>query len=161
MFRKRLVVSLAAAPLLVVAAGAGAAGLLEVDQSIFGMDCAPCAYGVERGLNKLPGVKSVRVSLNEGKSVIQFKPDAAADLEQIRKIIRDNGFTPKAATLTMAGTLVQEGQEWLLDAGPAGRYRLDQVWVGKAKAGQALTVQAQVPEGVNDRLTAVAVRESR
>jgi copper chaperone CopZ len=156
MFNNALRNVFSAALLLVLAPAAGAAGLVTVDQSVFGMDCAPCAYGVERGLKKLPGVESVRVSLNEGRSVIQFKPDAAVNLEQIRKIIRDNGFTPKAATLTVAGTLAQSGKEWFLDAGAAGRYRLDPSLVGKAASGQTVTLQGEAPEGVTDRLAAPA-----
>lgn len=44
------------------AARAEANGLLEVEQAIFGMDCAPCAYGVERSLKRLPGAQRVQVS---------------------------------------------------------------------------------------------------
>lgn len=152
MFSKTCRMMVSATVLFVLAPAAGAAGLVEVQQVIFGMDCAPCAFGVERGLKKLPGVESVRVSLNEGKTELRLKPNAAVDLEQIRAVIRDNGFTPKAATLTITGTIERTGEDWVLDAGTAGRYRLDPTLVQVA-AGQTVTLQAEAAEGVNDRLT--------
>ncbi len=94
-----------------------AAGLLEVDQVIFGMDCAPCAYGVEQGLRKLQGVQKVTVSLNQGKAVVVFAPDSPTSLKQIRKTIRKNGFTPKDAMVHVAGRLAREGDALLLAAG--------------------------------------------
>ena len=42
--------------------------ITKVDQEVYGMDCAPCAYGLERGLKKMDGLQEVRVSLNDGKA---------------------------------------------------------------------------------------------
>jgi len=105
-----LVVSLAG-----LAVPVHASGLSEVQQMIFGMDCAPCAYGIELGLKKLPGVTHVRVSLNEGQADVTLAADSSTTLERIRKVIRDNGFTPKAARVTVIGTLVHtEDGMWLV-----------------------------------------------
>lgn len=105
--------------------GAQADGLVTVDQAIFGMDCAPCAYGIEQGLKKLAGSDTVRVSLNEGKAVVTFKPDSPTTLEQIRDVIRHNGFTPKAARVTVDGRLsVRDGALWLVEAGRDRAYKL-------------------------------------
>jgi copper chaperone CopZ len=93
--------------LLFAAGAANAAGLTRVDQIIFGMDCAPCAYGVEQGLKKLPGVTAVMVSLNQGKAVIELAPDNVTELAQIQEIIRHNGFTPKEAVIVITGALEQ------------------------------------------------------
>lgn len=35
------------------------AQITKVDQEVFGMDCAPCAYGLERGLKKMDGIEKV------------------------------------------------------------------------------------------------------
>ena len=35
--------------------------IARVDQEVYGMDCAPCAYGLERGLKKMDGLQEVRV----------------------------------------------------------------------------------------------------
>ncbi|MBI2970010.1 MAG: heavy-metal-associated domain-containing protein [Gammaproteobacteria bacterium] len=121
--------------LLFGAGAARAAGLSRVDQTIFGMDCAPCAYGIEQGLKQLPGVTAVAVSLNQGKAVVELAPDNTVELAQIREVIRHNGFTPKEALIVIAGTLEQRVNgptlvmgdvRWALaaqDAGVAGRLR--------------------------------------
>jgi len=99
-------------------------GLREVEQTIFGMDCAPCAYGIEQGLKKLRGVTGVRVSLNEGQAVVTLAADNATTIEDIRKVIRNNGFTPKAARVTLVGTLVRADDGIWLEAPGLPRYQL-------------------------------------
>ena len=91
--------------LLILANPAGAAGFVEVTQTIFGMDCAPCAYGVQKNLMKLDGVTSATVSLNDGYARVEFTDDNSVTLEQIRETIRENGFTPTDATLVLVGSL--------------------------------------------------------
>lgn len=69
------------------------------------MDCAPCAYGIEKGLKKLPGVAEVKVSLNDGYAEVKVTPGSSVSVAQIRDVIRDNGFTPKEAHIVLDGTL--------------------------------------------------------
>src|SRR5689334_20253187 len=88
---------------------AQADGLLEVKQTIFGMDCAPCAYGVQQRLKKLPGVTQVDVSLNDGIASIQVAPDSPVTLAQMHDVLVDGGFTPKQATVTVEGRIVKDG----------------------------------------------------
>ena len=102
-----------------------AGGLREVDQTIFGMDCAPCAHGVEQGLSKLPGVIAVRVSLNEGRAVVSLAPESRTTFADIRKVIRHNGFTPKESQALLVGRVLHEGERIWLDTGDAGRFVLE------------------------------------
>ena len=103
---------------------ASAAGLLEVDQTVFGMDCSPCAYSVEQGLKKLKGVTRVEVSLNQGKAMLVLAPDNEVTLAQIHALIRDAGFTPKEARIRVAGTVELLGDRVRLIAGRNSSYRL-------------------------------------
>lgn len=82
-----------------------AQGLIHAKQVIFGMDCAPCAYGIEKGLKGLPGVQSVTVSLNNGYAEVSLASDSKTSLADIREVIRKNGFTPKDAQVQLEGTL--------------------------------------------------------
>jgi copper chaperone CopZ len=99
-------------------------GLVEVEQVIFGMDCAPCAYGIERSLKKLPGVEQVHVSLNEGKASLRFKPGAEVTLQDIRNRIVDGGFTPKSAKIRAVGTVAVQGEQIHLSSGPRATFIL-------------------------------------
>lgn len=93
--------------LLTLPNAAGAAGFVEVTQNIFGMDCAPCAHGVQKNLMKLDGVTNATVSLNDGYARVEFTDDNSVTLERIRETIRENGFTPKDATLIVVGSLTR------------------------------------------------------
>lgn len=133
-------------------------GLIEVDQRVFGMDCAPCAYGVEQGLKGLTGVVSVTVSLNQGKAVVRFGSDSDATLVQIREIIRKNGFTPKDAAIQVMGRLARTGEDLDLIVDSSQRYRLNPevtaapAWeaLQHASAGARIQLTGRVPESKND-----------
>lgn len=129
-----------------------AGGLTQVEQTIFGMDCAPCAYGIEQGLKKLPGVTDVRVSLNEGRADVAFVANSSTTLESIRKVVRDNGFTPKSARVTVVGTLVRADGETWLEAPGLPRYRLVtsneavEAVLRARPSDASVTVRGEVPE---------------
>jgi copper chaperone CopZ len=147
-------------------APACADGLREVDQTIFGMDCAPCAAGVEQGLSKLPGVTSVRVSLNEGKAVIALGPDSRTTLTQIREVIRHNGFTPKEARATLVGRIVREGNRLWLDTG-SGRFVLEadsrtlQSQAIAEGTGQQSKLSVRVPETLTNPPTVQLISQEQ
>jgi copper chaperone CopZ len=138
-----------------------AGGLLEVRQIVYGMDCAPCAHGVEKGLEKLQGVKDASVSLNEGYAALTLSPDSPVTLKKIQQIIRDNGFTPKGAQVVAAGTLSQVDGQLALNTGPDQRYTLSgaadnrAVWqqLQSLPSGAKVAVRAKVAEGENDQLS--------
>lgn len=58
-------------------------------------------------MKKIPGVVSAKVSLNQGLVTIQFNAGNTVRLEQIRKAVTDQGFTPKGAKVTAFGDLVE------------------------------------------------------
>ncbi|MEQ9439935.1 MAG: heavy metal-associated domain-containing protein [Cyclobacteriaceae bacterium] len=88
------------------------AQLVKVDQEVFGMDCAPCAYGLERGLKKMDGLQSVKVSLNNGKAYLKLTAVNDLSLQKIQKEVKNNGFSARSAEVTLNGELVKEGNEW-------------------------------------------------
>jgi len=63
---------------------------------------------VSVGIEKLEGVASVRVSLEEGLAEVTLEPGNALDPEAIRDVARDGGFTPKSAEVRARGHLVVE-----------------------------------------------------
>ncbi|MCF6256132.1 MAG: heavy-metal-associated domain-containing protein [Gammaproteobacteria bacterium] len=69
-----------------------------VEIGVTGMVCEFCVNSVEKGLKKLPGVKQVKVSLEDKRAEIVMADDTTIDAAvfetQVRKIIEDAGFTP-------------------------------------------------------------------
>ncbi len=66
-------------------------------------------------VRKLPGVESVNVSLERASTDIQLRPGNSITLEQLRRIIKNNGFTAKEATVTVVGKLIERGGQPVLD----------------------------------------------
>jgi copper chaperone CopZ len=110
--------------LVAIATPAKAEGLIEVEQTVFGMDCAPCAYGIEKSLSRLPGVEKVTVSLNQGKASLTLAPRNRVTIQQIRTRIRDGGFTPKQAYVRAVGKIVLRDDQVELAIAPGSVLRL-------------------------------------
>ena len=54
-------------------------------------------------MQKVPGVDTVRVSLNEGVTILELKAGNAVTLASLRAIIKNNGFVSKDATILARG----------------------------------------------------------
>jgi copper chaperone len=64
---------------------------METEVRIKGMTCGGCVNSVKNVLQKIPGVRSVDVSLDQGIARVQY--DAAeTDTSQFRKAIKNAGF---------------------------------------------------------------------
>ena len=76
---------------LLVAAPAQAAEkvLLGVD----GLACPFCAYGIEKKLQKTPGVADFTIDINAGTIEVTVEDGARFDEETARRVVRDAGFT--------------------------------------------------------------------
>lgn len=122
---KRIVFLLMGGLLLAgLSSAALADGLVQVNQMIFGMDCAPCAWGIQKGLEKLPGVQHATVSLNDGQAAIQLAPDNTITLAEIQTVIRHGGFTPKQAKVQVSGKLAEQGGQFQLLVNGKPEYEL-------------------------------------
>ncbi len=97
------------------------AQLLQVKQTVFGMDCAPCAYGLEKRLKNLDGVTEAQVSLNEGLATTEMTTQSRLKLSMIREAIRESGFSAEDAVIRARGTLKQEDGRWIFEV-PGGEH---------------------------------------
>lgn len=159
---RALCVSLA----LVFSGTTGAAGLIEVKQVVYGMDCAPCAHGLETGLEKMSGVKNATVSLNDGYAAVELNRDNSVTLGQIRQVVKDNGFTPKSATVEIFGTLARvnnnqlvlssaTNQQYTLSAAPDKQSAWEQLQT--LPNGSSVEIKAQVAEDETEQLSVQSV----
>lgn len=77
-----------------VDAQAPAGGQKQAVVTVQGMQCPFCAYGIKKHLAKLPGAKKVEIELAKNQATVTFAPDAKVSDEQIRRAVRNAGFTP-------------------------------------------------------------------
>ena len=54
-------------------------------------------------MKKVPAVEHVRVSLKDGLTVLDLKPDNMVTLSQLRQIIKNNGFVSQEAKVVARG----------------------------------------------------------
>ena len=74
-------------------------------------------------MQKVTGVSSVRVSLNEGLTVLDLKPGNTVTLARLREVIRNNGFVTKEAQVVAVVSAVASASELSLEvAGTRERF---------------------------------------
>lgn len=62
-------------------------------------------------MQKIAGVQSVKVSLNDGLTILDLKPDNSVTLAKLRQVIKDNGFVSREAQIVARGsTAVADGR---------------------------------------------------
>src|SRR5262245_29187178 len=60
-------------------------------------------------MQKVPGVTSVKVSLNDGLTVLELKPENSVSLAGLRQNIRNNGFVTNESQLIVRGSVSMSG----------------------------------------------------
>lgn len=131
------------------------AQIQEAKQTVFGMDCAPCAHALQKRLGQLEGVTGVTVNLDEGLATLQFDPANRVKLETIRRAVEASGFSARDATVRVEGTLRQENGDVFLTATTGERYLLrpsekaasTYARLKEAADGEQVVVTGVIPEG--------------
>ena len=67
----------------------------QVRVRVDGLSCPFCAYGLEKKLLEIDGVKSVEISIDDGEALLTLDRDAEIVEETIKKEVKDAGFTPR------------------------------------------------------------------
>lgn len=76
---------------------------LHVELRVYGLDCELCARGLSASILRMPGVKSVDISLKKGLLEIVLTSGNDFKLSDLRRRTRENGFRPMEATVTARG----------------------------------------------------------
>lgn len=100
------------------------AQILELKQTVYGMDCAPCAHGLENRISNLEGVESATVSLNNSLLQAKLKTGNKLTLSKIMKSVEDSGFQPKEAELKVEGTIQKKGDSFILETSSGEQFLL-------------------------------------
>lgn len=134
------------------------AQLLEVNQTVFGMDCAPCAYGLEKRIQKMEGVQSASVSLNKGLLVADLEENNQLTLKRIREAIKESGFQAREATVTVRGKVTRHNDgAYILETASQERFILraenTTAFDKFSEAGQPYTVTGKAEENESEDTT--------
>jgi len=72
----------------------GEAQVTEVTLQIGGMHCDMCVASIEKAVNALDGIDSVKVTLSDSAAVVRFD-NRKVDVQAIEKAIEKRGYTLK------------------------------------------------------------------
>ena len=115
-----------AAGFLALSALAAHAEYEQVNLTVFGMDCAPCAHAIHVSMKGIQGVNTVDVDLNTGLVSIKLTPGNSAAMRQFNEAVEKNGFTHKDANVVVRGQLSGSAQAPFLEVtGTKDRYASD------------------------------------
>jgi len=97
----------------------------QVNLTVFGMDCAPCAHAIHVSMKGIKGVDTVNVDLNTGLVTISLTSGNTAGMHQFEEAVKKNGFTHKDATVVVRGKLTGTANSPILEvAGTSDHYAL-------------------------------------
>ena len=115
----------------------------QVNLTVFGMDCAPCAHAIHVSMKGIQGVNTVDVDLNTGLVTIKLAPGNSAAMRQFNQAVEKNGFTHKDAIVTARGKLTGTATAPFFEvAGTQDRFAL-------TPAGTAANISALLGKNVS------------
>ncbi len=77
----------------------------QVNLTVFGMDCAPCAHAIHVSMKGIQGVNTVDVDLNTGLVSVKLSSGSTASMRQFNEAVEKNGFTHKDANIVARGKI--------------------------------------------------------
>ncbi len=67
----------------------------QVQVQVDGLSCPFCAYGLEKKLKNIDGVASLKIDIDQGMAILTVSENKSITEEEIRKVVKQAGFTPK------------------------------------------------------------------
>ena len=110
--------------LVAVAALPAAAEIRSAELRVNGLTCPFCAFGIEKKLRKVDGVREVEVLLDEGRIRLAFSSQNAATVQDLEAAVGEAGFELAGLRLIARGRLIQDGDGQTFEVGPKTRFRL-------------------------------------
>jgi copper chaperone CopZ len=141
----------------------------QVNLTVFGMDCAPCAHAIHVSMKGIQGVNTVDIDLNTGLVSIKLTPGNSVAMRQFNEAVEKNGFTHKDANIIVRGQLSGSAQSPFLDvSGTKDRYALTPLAAGteiSGLLGKTVLIDGVLPQSgkgkVSDTLRYKSVTEAK
>ncbi len=128
----------------------------QVNLTVFGMDCAPCAHAIHVSMKGIQGVDTVDVDLNTGLVTIKLTAGNTAALRQFNQAVEKNGFTHKDAVVIARGKLTGTASAPFFEvAGTADRFALVPAGTGidiSGLLGKTVTIAGVLPQAAKGKV---------
>jgi len=93
-------------------------------------------------MQKVDGVAAVKVSLNDGLTILDLRPDNTVTLTALRQIVKNNGFVSKEAAVVARGAPRAESGRQFVVSGTDERLELT---AAPTRAGDAWRLAVAAP----------------
>ncbi len=70
----------------------------QVEVRVDGVACPFCAFGLEKRIGHLEGVRDVKIEVKAGKAIVSLKEGATVSEAALRQAVKEAGFTAKEIT---------------------------------------------------------------
>ena len=129
----------------------------QINLTVFGMDCAPCAHAIHVSMKGIQGVNTVDVDLNTGLVSIKLAPGNGAAMHQFNEAVEKNGFTHKDAQVIVRGQLSGSASAPFLDvAETRDRYALTPLAAAadlSSLLGKTVVVDGVLPQSAKGKVS--------
>ena len=128
----------------------------QVNLTVFGMDCAPCAHAIHVSMKGIQGVNTVDVDLNTGLVSVKLSPASNASMHQFNEAVERNGFTHKDATVIAKGKITGTAVSPFFEvAGTQDRFALKPAANATdltALLGKTVTIAGTLPQAAKGKV---------
>jgi len=81
----------------------------RVQVKLDGLVCTFCAYNLEKKLKRIESVEDLKILVNAGLAEFKIKEGKSIDVDEIKKAVKDGGFTPREMFVTLKGKIEEFG----------------------------------------------------
>jgi copper chaperone CopZ len=128
----------------------------QVNLTVFGMDCAPCAHAIHVSMKGIQGVDTVDVDLNTGLVSIKLTAGNTAAIRQFNQAVEKNGLTHKDAVVIARGKLSGTASAPFFEvAGVGDRFALVPAGTGidvSGLLGKTVTIAGVLPQAAKGKV---------
>ncbi len=82
----------------------------QVKVKVDGLSCPFCAYGLEKKFKDVDGIEDIKIDIKEGTLSFLLEEGKIFPEEQIRKKVKQAGFTPKEITYPETSVKNEKGK---------------------------------------------------
>ena len=100
-------------------------------------------------MQKVPGIASAKVSLNDGLTILDFKPENSVRLSALRQVIRNNGFVTNESQVIVSGTIIAAGDGLVLEVKGSNERLLLKPGVSAGAEFEQLRARLKTPGGAD------------